>query len=170
MIWPILEARAEIEKYFVHFLVKMKTSKFAFEINWPLRPNQQIKLHPTSWQYPLINYLEDNFVLDIRLALVSVFLLSPFLKKYWLLKIALYYTIVICVLYVLACPMYCVFCMFLCIVVEGRQTGADSFKNCPINMNDLFILKLFSTISKSDIKIFWNEKKCNWIWTLLKVA
>ena len=37
MIWPILEARAEIEEYFfVHILVQMKTSKFAFEINWPL--------------------------------------------------------------------------------------------------------------------------------------
>jgi hypothetical protein len=29
----ILEARAEIQKYFVCFLVQMKTSKFAFEIN-----------------------------------------------------------------------------------------------------------------------------------------
>ena len=36
MMWPILEARAEIEKHFVRFLVQMKTSKFAFEINWPL--------------------------------------------------------------------------------------------------------------------------------------
>ena len=35
MIWPILEARAEIGKYF-RFLVQMKTSKFAFDINWPL--------------------------------------------------------------------------------------------------------------------------------------
>ena len=40
MILPILEARADIEKYFrlffVSFLVQMKTSKFAFEINRPL--------------------------------------------------------------------------------------------------------------------------------------
>ena len=32
MIWPILEGR----NIFVRFLVQMKTSKFAFEINWPL--------------------------------------------------------------------------------------------------------------------------------------
>ena len=31
---PFYRARAEIQKYFVHFLVQMKTSKFAFEINW----------------------------------------------------------------------------------------------------------------------------------------
>ena len=40
MIWSILEARAEIEKYFRSFLVQMKTSKFAFEINWPLKKCQ----------------------------------------------------------------------------------------------------------------------------------
>ena len=36
MIWPILEARAETQKYFCSFFEQMKTSKFAFEIYWPL--------------------------------------------------------------------------------------------------------------------------------------
>ena len=36
MIWPLLEARAEIQNIFIHFLVQMKTLKFAFEIYWPL--------------------------------------------------------------------------------------------------------------------------------------
>ena len=36
MTWPILEARAEIQKKIVCFLVQVTTSKFAFEINWPL--------------------------------------------------------------------------------------------------------------------------------------
>ena len=38
LIWPLLEARAEIKKYFRWFLVQMKILEFAFEINWPL-PN-----------------------------------------------------------------------------------------------------------------------------------
>ena len=37
MIWPILEARAEIQKYFRSFLVQMKTLKFASEVYWPLK-------------------------------------------------------------------------------------------------------------------------------------
>ena len=36
MIRPLLEARAEIQKNFVGFLVQMKSLEFAFEINWPL--------------------------------------------------------------------------------------------------------------------------------------
>ena len=36
LIWPLLEARAEIQKYFHWFLVQMKSLEFAFEINWPL--------------------------------------------------------------------------------------------------------------------------------------
>ena len=36
MIWPILEARAEIQKYFRSFLVQMNTFKNHSEINWPL--------------------------------------------------------------------------------------------------------------------------------------
>ena len=36
MIWPILEARAEIQKYFRSFLVQMKASKSHSEIIWPL--------------------------------------------------------------------------------------------------------------------------------------
>ena len=36
MIWPILEAKAEIQKYFCSFLVEIKTSKSHSEINWPL--------------------------------------------------------------------------------------------------------------------------------------
>jgi hypothetical protein len=43
MIWPILEARAEIEKYFRSFLVQMKTSKFTFEINWPLEKRTKFR-------------------------------------------------------------------------------------------------------------------------------
>ena len=43
-----LEARPKIHKYFCWFSVQMKTSKFAFEINWPLvdccRPA------PTFWR------------------------------------------------------------------------------------------------------------------------
>ena len=34
---------AEIQKYFVHFLVQMKTLKFAFEINWPLKEDNYQK-------------------------------------------------------------------------------------------------------------------------------
>ena len=44
MIWPILEARAEIEKYFCSFFVQMKTSKSAFEINWPIIGINRLKL------------------------------------------------------------------------------------------------------------------------------
>ena len=33
MIWPILEARTDIQKKNFRFFVQMKTSKFAFEIN-----------------------------------------------------------------------------------------------------------------------------------------
>ena len=33
LIQPLLEARAEIQKYFVDFLVQMKSLEFAFEIN-----------------------------------------------------------------------------------------------------------------------------------------
>jgi hypothetical protein len=33
---PFLEARAEIKKLFVRFLVQMSTRKFAFEIIWAL--------------------------------------------------------------------------------------------------------------------------------------
>ena len=36
LIQPLLEARAEIQKYFCWFLVQMKSLEFAFEINWPL--------------------------------------------------------------------------------------------------------------------------------------
>ena len=36
LIGPLLEARTGIQKYFCCFLVQMKTSKFAFEIYWPL--------------------------------------------------------------------------------------------------------------------------------------
>ena len=36
LIQPLLEARAEIQKYFRWFLVQMKSLEFAFEINWPL--------------------------------------------------------------------------------------------------------------------------------------
>ena len=36
MIWPILEAMAEIEKYFRSFFGSNENLKFAFEINWPL--------------------------------------------------------------------------------------------------------------------------------------
>ena len=45
MIWPILVARTEIEKCFHSFLVQMKTSKFAFEINWPLAQNMKKNLN-----------------------------------------------------------------------------------------------------------------------------
>ena len=33
---PLLEARAEIQKYFRWFLVQIKSLEFSFEINWPL--------------------------------------------------------------------------------------------------------------------------------------
>ena len=36
MIWPILEARAEIQKYFRSFFGSNENFNFAFEINWPL--------------------------------------------------------------------------------------------------------------------------------------
>ena len=36
LIWPLLEARPEMQKYFRWFLVQMKTLEFAFEIYWLL--------------------------------------------------------------------------------------------------------------------------------------
>ena len=33
---------------------------FLFSELMPIRVNQQIKLHLKSWQYPIINYLDDN--------------------------------------------------------------------------------------------------------------
>ena len=42
----LLEARAEIKKNnFIGFLVQMRTRKFAFEINWPLRNAAQADSH-----------------------------------------------------------------------------------------------------------------------------
>ena len=38
LIWPLLEARAEMQKYLCWFLVQMKRLEFAFKINWPLAP------------------------------------------------------------------------------------------------------------------------------------
>ena len=35
-------SRAEIEKYFVQFLVQMKTVEFAFEIIWPLVSDRKL--------------------------------------------------------------------------------------------------------------------------------
>ena len=49
MIWPILEARAEIEKYFRSFLVQMKTSKSHSENIWPL-------VAANSWNH-LMNFM-----------------------------------------------------------------------------------------------------------------
>jgi hypothetical protein len=44
LIWFILEARAELQKYFSRFLVQIKTLKFASEINWPLyRTNSELR-------------------------------------------------------------------------------------------------------------------------------
>ena len=51
LIWPLLEARAEIQKYFVGFLVQMKSLEFAFEINWPLADIQN------SWSEKEIHIL-----------------------------------------------------------------------------------------------------------------
>jgi hypothetical protein len=62
MIWPILEARAEIQKYFRWFLVQMKTSKFAFEINWPLGtaaskyPLNIGTLYVTDWAFNVSHF------------------------------------------------------------------------------------------------------------------
>ena len=39
LIWPLLEARAEIRNIFVGFLVQMKSLELAYEINWPLHSN-----------------------------------------------------------------------------------------------------------------------------------
>jgi hypothetical protein len=38
-------SRAEIEKYFVRFLVQVKIVEFAFEINWPLQELAAQKVH-----------------------------------------------------------------------------------------------------------------------------
>ena len=35
LIWPLLDATAKVQ-IFVFFFVQMKSSEFAFEINWPL--------------------------------------------------------------------------------------------------------------------------------------
>ena len=50
MIRPLLEARAEIQKYFRSFLVQMKTLKFAFEIYWPLLYIGTQYTTQVSWQ------------------------------------------------------------------------------------------------------------------------
>ena len=50
LIWPTLEARAEIQKYFVGFLVSMKTLKFALKINWPtLKRKRQKYIKKFYW-------------------------------------------------------------------------------------------------------------------------
>ena len=43
LIRPLLEARAEIQKYFRCFLVQMKSLEFAFEINLPLAKTAVLK-------------------------------------------------------------------------------------------------------------------------------
>ena len=54
LIRPLLEARAEIQKYFRWFLVQMKSLEFAFEINWPLalhHLSQNVSLWFTSYNH-----------------------------------------------------------------------------------------------------------------------
>ena len=53
LIRPLLEARAEIQKYFHWFLVQIKTLKFAFKINWPL-------IVPSDFQTFLQSWLRGN--------------------------------------------------------------------------------------------------------------
>ena len=49
ILWPIFRARAEIKINFVHFLVQMRTRKFASEMYWPLNGRKQHK----QWQKKL---------------------------------------------------------------------------------------------------------------------
>ena len=49
-----LKLGQKYKNIFVHFLVQMKTSKFAFEINWPLNPPQTKSSHISkfpSWPF-----------------------------------------------------------------------------------------------------------------------
>ena len=47
LIWPLLEARAEVQKYFNGFLVQIKRLEFAFDIKWPLAKYQRSALLKT---------------------------------------------------------------------------------------------------------------------------
>ena len=69
----------EWKPYFANIVCKSLNEK-----NLSNRPSRQIKLHPTSWQYPLINYsailqvflelshLEDFLVKKLETSLVSL--------------------------------------------------------------------------------------------------
>ena len=72
MIWPILEARAEIQKYFIHFLVQMKTSKSHSEIIWPLEVDQ-----------PFVFYMMTLMLIYSKHKILTLFLwiLGPLLPK-----------------------------------------------------------------------------------------
>ena len=61
VVRSVLEARAEIQKYFRSFLVQMKTLKSPFEINWPLPESQYDIL--LIFQSRLCNYFKtlQNF-------------------------------------------------------------------------------------------------------------
>ena len=48
LIRSLLEAREEIQKYFLCFFVQMKSLEFAFETNWPLVASQ-ILSHKKDW-------------------------------------------------------------------------------------------------------------------------
>ena len=47
------ELRAKIEKFFVRFLVQMKSAKSSFKINWPLVWNKNVySAYPPCWFKP----------------------------------------------------------------------------------------------------------------------
>ena len=62
---PIYKARAEIQKYFRLFLANMKTSKFAFEIYWPLDQGKDSK------EGTFLENLSPSFCIPLLFALVK---------------------------------------------------------------------------------------------------
>ena len=59
------EARADIQKCFHCFLVQVKSLKFAFEINWPLRNSKKSSWPVTGlWNRGSLKILNSKLILD----------------------------------------------------------------------------------------------------------
>ena len=75
LIWPLLEAREEIQKYFRWFLVQVRTFKSAFEINWPFNlirdRGKPTKTHVLTFWYVMVLFMKNNGIKLIRCCTVN---------------------------------------------------------------------------------------------------
>ena len=88
LIQPLLEARAEIQKYFCSFLVQKKSLDFAFEINWPLELKLAIQIRKiwAALEYKIVDLKPPNELINsgiyVLLDIVFLFWRNVF-NRYW---------------------------------------------------------------------------------------